>query len=56
MTFTSPTLRQVSRIYQDLRSRHFQSISGVTPVSLEKSHGNMGSNANVSRKSVLEAS
>lgn len=30
MTCTNPALRHMSRIYQDLRSIHFQSISGLS--------------------------
>ncbi|CAN8105668.1 unnamed protein product [Discula destructiva] len=46
MTCTSPSLRHMSRIYQDLRSKHFQSISGVTSTSTDKARDRMATMAN----------
>lgn len=55
MTFTSPTLRHVSRIYQDLRSIHFQSISGVTSIPLAKPQRAMAAKAKVSEEVCLSS-
>lgn len=57
MSFTRPTLRHVSRIYQDLRSRHFQSVSGLSPKQLENSLDTciMAPNARVSYSAIMNS-
>lgn len=52
MTFTSPTVRHVSRIYQDLKSTHFQDISSLSSKQIEDTLDIMGSKVRVSRDSL----
>lgn len=47
MSHTSPDLQHMSRIYQDLRSIHFQSISGLSPKQFEHNMENMASKSTV---------
>lgn len=47
MTCTSPTVRQMSRIYQDLKSIHFQSISSLSSKHFETSTEIMGAQSQV---------
>lgn len=55
MTCTSPTLRQVSRIYQDLKSIHFRGISSPgSSKQFESSTGAMASQTQVGESAIPE--